>query len=510
MSGLSPNFVESAQAYDLGFKLPDTSGSVLPQKIAILSPIAATKQSGFADYNVAKRINSYAEALNLYGICPATIAMRILKPSTGGGFKGIVDVFPIEDADGAAASAGNITPTAAAAATSTNTHYIKFNGRSSIEGRFCSFVVAKDDTIETICDNITAAITAFLHSPVVPTDSTTKVDLVATWKGITGDLIDVEIDTNGDDCGITYSVTNPTSGTGAAEIDDALINFGETHYTKVLNVFGSSVFTTLSAFNGIPNVETGGTGRWMNTVFKPFVAYCGTVLDDATALKALTSGKTTDLTNQLCPAANSSMYEFEIAAAWIVALASRQNVNPCLSVLDVPLADITGPEDNDTGDFRDIDIRDDLVKNGVSTSVYNGTQYLIKSAITFRRPVDQPPTMIDFKFDRDICLDMNIQYNYRLKENTYLKGMTLANDTDVVDSDAPVIKPKDWLAIILDMARVLIQKGWMSDYDYTKENSSAAISSLNPNRMDTTFYYKLTGVVRIMAGTVCKSFNVGE
>ncbi|MDD5689879.1 MAG: hypothetical protein PHQ76_06365, partial [Caldisericia bacterium] len=253
MSGLSPNFVESAQAYDLGFKLPDTSGSVLPQKIAILSPIAATKQSGFTGYNVAKRINSYAEALEEYGICPATIAMRILKPLTGGGFKGVVDVFPIEDADGASAGAGSITPTAVAAATSSNTHYIKFNGRKSIEGRYCSFSVAKDDTIADICDSIVAAITGFLHAPVVPTDSTTKVDLAATWKGISANQIEIEIDTNGDDCGITYTIVDigsaPTTAEGAAEIDDALTNFGETHYTKVLNVFGSSVFTTLSTFN---------------------------------------------------------------------------------------------------------------------------------------------------------------------------------------------------------------------------------------------------------------------
>jgi phage tail sheath gpL-like len=514
MSGLSENFVESVQAYDQGYKLPETSGLVLPQKLAVLSPIATSKQSGFADYNVPKRINSYAEALEEYGICPATILMRILKPSTGGGFRGPVDVFPIEDADGASAGGGSITPTASAAATSSNTHYVKFNGRKSIEGRFCSFVVTKDDTIADICDTITAAIQGFLHSPVAPTDDTTKVDLVATWKGISANQIKIEIDTNDDDCGITYAVVDigsaPTAATGDAEIDDALSNFGETWYTKVINVFGTSTFETFETFNGAPNPETGGTGRWINTVMKPFVAYAGTVLDSQTSLKAITENKEEDLTNELCPAANSDAYEFEVAAAWVVELVARQNNNPALSVLDVTLKDIPGPADGDTGDFKDVDIRDDLVKNGVSTSIFNGSRYVIKSAITFRRPDSQPPTMIDFKFDRDICLDMNIKYNYRLLENTYLVGKTLAKDSDVVNSDAPVIKPKDWLSIVLDMARNLVKKAWLADYDYSKDNTSVAISSANPNRIDTIFNYKITGVARVMTATVYKSFNIGE
>lgn len=510
MSGLSPNFVETVQAYDQGFKLPDTSGSVLPQKIAVLSPIATAKQSGFSDYNVAKRINSYAEALEEYGICPATILMRILKPSTGGGFRGQVDVFPIEDASGATAGAGEITPTAAAAATSSNTHYIKFNGRTSIEGRSCSFSVVKDDAIATICDKIVAAINGFLHTPVAATDATTKVTLAAVWKGITSNLIKIEIDTNGDACGITYAVTNPATGAGDAEIDDALAAFGETWYTKVINVFGSSVFTTLATANGEPNVETGGTGRWMNTVMKPFIAYCGTVLDDQSSLEALTSGRTTDLTNEICPAANSANYEFEIAASWAAELASRQDNNPILSVINVTLKDIQGPDDEDTGDFKDVDVRDQLVKAGVSTSIYDGSAYRIKSAITMRRPTSQPPTMIDFKYDRDICIDMNVKYNYRLLEDANLVGKTLAANTDVVDSDAPVIKPKDWLAIVLDMAKTLVSKGWLADYAYSKANTSVAISGTNPNRIDTIFNYKITGVARVMTATVYKTFNVGS
>jgi phage tail sheath gpL-like len=508
---LDPNTIESVQSYDQGFKLPDAAGFVLPQKVAIFSPIATAKQSGFTAYDVPKRINSYAEALELYGICPATILMRILKPTTGGGLRSVpVDVFPVEDEDGATVAAGKITPTAAANATAANIHYIKFNGRKSIEGRYCSFSVALDDTIALICDKIVAAINGFLHTPVAATDVSTEVTLASVWKGITANKITIEIDTNGNDCGITYAVVDPKAAAGAAAISTALSNFGETWYTKVLNVFGSSVFDTLHLFNGIPNPETGGTGRWMNTVMKPFIAYTGSIEGDIATLKELMESRTTDLTNELCPAPLSPNYDFEVAAAWIVELAARQNSNPGLSELDAPLVDISGPEDGNVGDMKDFDIRNDLVLNGCSTSIYNGSQYIIKSAITFRRPSSQPPTLVDFKFDRDINIDLNVKHNYRIQEDTHLKGKTLAKDTDVLDADAPVIKPKDWLAIVLTMIEKLVKKGWLADYGYSKANTTVAISETNPNRIDTVFNYKITGVARIMAATAYKSFNVGS
>lgn len=511
MPGLDPNFVESVQAYDQGFKLPDTSGLVLPQKIAILSPIATTKQSGFTDYNVAKRVNSFAEALNLYGVCPATIMMRILKPTSGGGLRSVpVDVFPIEDADAATTAEGSIVPTAVAKATSSNTHYIKFNGRKSIEGRYCSFAVTKDDTIATIVAAIQAAIAGFLYSPVSAVDTaSTSVTLISLIKGILANEIKVEIDTNGDDCGITYSVTNPKGASGAAEITDALANFGETWYTKVINCFGSSVFDDFAAHNGIPNPETGGTGRWMNTVMKPYIAYAGSTESTISTIKALMSSRKTDLTNELCPAPNSDGYPYEAAANAVVELATRQNNDPALSVLDATYKDMPAPADNDIGDMADVDIRNDLVLNGCSTVIWNGENYVMKSSITFRRPDDQPPTLIDFKYDRDINIDMNVKYNYRILEDAYLKGKTLANNDDVVNENAPVIKPKDWLAIVLDLIDSLVKKAWLADYAYSKENTTVNISDSNPQRIDTVFNYKVTGVARIMTATAYKSYNLG-
>jgi len=437
--------------------------------------------------------------------------MRLLKPTTGGGLKSVpVYVYPIEDAQGATAAAGEITPTAATTATSTNTHYIKFNGRKSIEGRFCSFNVTLGDSIATICDNIVAAINGFLHTPVAATDASTKVTLASVFKGITSNGIQIEIDTNGDACGITYAVTNPTGASGAAAITTALSNFGETWITKVLNVFGSSVFDTLATANGAPNVTTGGTGRWMNTVMKPFIAYFGTAEDDKDTLAALAATRKSDLTNEACVAPLSPNYDFEIAAAAIVELATIQNNNPALSGLDATYKDIIGPADGDIGDMKDVNVRNDLVLAGISTVVYNGSEYVMKSSITFRRPDNQPPTLIDFKFDRDINIDFNVRYNYSILEDNYLKGKTLANDTDVVDGDAPVIKPKDWKAIVLDLAKNLVKKAWLADYGYTKANTTVAISSVNPNRIDTVFNYKITGVARIMTAVAYKSFNVGS
>jgi phage tail sheath gpL-like len=222
------------------------------------------------------------------------------------------------------------------------------------------------------------------------------------------------------------------------------------------------------------------------------------------------ASRKTDMTNELAVAPNSDNYEFEVAAAWVVNLAALQNNNPAFSELDYTLTDILGPADGKIGDMQKIDIRNDLVLNGCSTVIYDDSKgYVMKSCITFRRPDDQVPTLIDFKFDRDINIDFNVKYNYRILEDTYLKGKTLAKDTDVVDGDAPIIKPKDWKAIVLDMVYNLVKKAWLADYAYSKANTTVAISSVNPNRIDTVFNYKVTGTARIMTATAYKSYNLG-
>lgn len=507
MSGLQTSSLERAAAIALGYENTQTAGSNLPQRIAVFTPIATSKISGFTDWSKRHTVTSLKDFYDLFGVCPGLQAMRILKPINGGGVGSIpVDVFPIADAEGATSVAGDITPTGTADASAT--HTILFNGRDNLDGYKASYVVAVGDNAAAIVAKQIAAINAVLHSPVTATDGTTKTIVTAKWKGATVAEVVLSIDTGEDDCAIAYAFTQPT-GVGASVLTTALANFGTTWTTLVLNPFGSASFAALATANGIPNPTTGGSGRWLSTVAKPFVAVTGTNENTIATLKALCASLKTDLTNQLAVAPNCPAYSWEIAANDIVLRAVIANDNPHMDINNMSYPDLPAPALDFIGDMEDWLVRNDLITNGVSTCTYTpSTGYVVQSSITFRRPDDQNPAAVDWRYVRDIMVDMNVLYTYKVKEAQYLMDKTIAGNNDIVTA-VNVIKPKDWKALIFAMFDDLSKRALITDVAYAKANTTVAISGTNPQRMVTVFYYKRTGIVRQSDTTAYAGFSFG-
>lgn len=506
---LSATALERAASYALGYASTQEGGNYLPNRIALFTPIAIGKQSGFTGYDTPRTVTTFKEFFTLYGECPGAQIFRILKPTTGGGVGNIpVDVFPIEDAYGATAAVGAITPTGTAA-DAANTHYIKFNGRLTIEGRRCSYSVVVGDTPTTIIAKQIAAINAFLYSPVTASDGTTATTLTAKWNGKTGNKIVITVDTNGEDCGITYAVTNPTGAVGDPDVADALTNMGNVWYTHHINIWGSELFSTIETVNGRPDITTNGTGRWMGTMMKPFVSVYGSIESVPATLKALVASRKLDLTNALAPAPLSTGYEWEAAANMVVLSSVTANSNAHMDICGLAYPDMPAPLNDYIGAMQDWAVRDDLIDNGISTVTYNASEgYVVQSFITPRRPDDESPLAIDFRYVRDIFVDMNVAYNYKLLEGRYLLDKTVVNDSDVVTVDG-VIKPKNWKSILFTMVDSLADLALLADRDYAKDNITVAISSTDPQRINTTFYYKRSGVARKHSTNAYAGFNFG-
>lgn len=504
------NAVASVLGYNLGVKDFSEVSSNLPQRIALFTTVGADKVSGFSGYDTAYTVNSVKQYLDKFGVSPGYYALRILKPLSGGGVGTVpIDVFAIEDDGAAAASAGDITPSGTATANAT--HYVTFNGRRTIDGRQAAFSVETGDVVADIVTKITAAIDGMLYAPVDATDSTTTVDVEVRWKGASGDEVTIAIETDDNDAGITYAFTQPTGGSGAISYSDSLANFGEVWYTQVLNTFGSGHFTELASFNGEPDPDTGGSGRWQSLNVKPFVAFTGTNESTIATLKALASTRKSDLTNCVIPAPNSPSLSWEIAAGCMVRTAVILNSTPHRDFINKSLFDVVAPTGGTAGDMNDYLNRDDLVKNGISTVVYNESEgYLIKDLITMRRPDDQSPTAIDFKYVKDIAgIDFNVKYQYRLLEVRELEGKTLANDEDTVNV-TEVIKPKDWKGLLYTLFESLSKLAIIADPEFSQDSLQCQISATNPNRFETTFNYKRTGIARISSSDVFAGFNFGE
>ncbi len=622
--------IARAFGYITGFKDVSKAGKYLPQRVALFTPIATSKVAGFteADYHKRKEITSLKAFHDLYGVCPGYFMTRILIPLSGGGLGTIpLDVFPIKDAAGATAAAGSITPVGTATANAT--HIVKFNGRSTIDGRQASFSVLTGDTAEDVAEKIVAAINGMYNAPLSAVDydgvkatgsvalgsancdagdiitisdgvntpigfeadgsgsyafavggdnattitnlynqivaakaagdlditavkstasialtndaygiagnvSITKtgtgaadwtiagmsdgvdgsalVNLTAKWKGTTGDQITISVEEVDDiDAGMTYTLVQPTGGTGThdANVQTALANFGNVWDTIVVNPFGSECFDSLEDFNGAPDETTGGTGRWSSLVMKPFVAVFGSNSASKVTLKAFAASRENDMTNRIGTAPNSPSASWEIAASHARLSATVYNNAPHRTTATYELPDIIAPDDEIIGDMADYSSRDELIKAGVSTVSFTAGAYHVEDTCMFRRPESQDPLNIDWKWERDIFLDMNVYYNYLMKVIPLTMDKTIIPD-DVTTNAENCIHPKDVKAAIFDLADALtIDLALVADPQTVKDTADVSISGSNPRRLNASFRYERTQCANQFATTAYASYYFG-
>jgi len=634
-NAIDPNAVSSVTGFALGFKDFSEAGPNLPQAIAILSPVATAKQSGFT-FNEPIEYTNATDCLSEMGMSPAAQIMRILRPVEGGGVGSIkTNVFPIADAAGALGSAGSITVSMVLASKAV-THTVKFGGRSTISGKPLSFVVDKDANENDVLNAIAAAINGNIWSPmsasvsaaVLPTqgniessglsfddtaaaaltasdyrlkfdldgvtvetgdidlsgastvletvavintafdvanidavfsvssgeakitsdsygisstltaavapsagtdlgplldlDATStptitagtagtpgSVDLTSLWKGETANEIFVEVSDEDDAAGMVYTVVQPTGAAGNNDISSALAEFGEQWHTVVINPFGTYSLDVLETFNGAPDPDTGGTGRWNSIVTKPFVSLYGSTETDKDTITAGPDLRTEDLTNALCVAPGSYAARWEVAANWARVFALQMNTNPHLVIIDKYLPDMPTPAATE-GDFKDYTNRDFIVKKGVSTAVIKDGKYQIKDFVTHRHPSSQPATAIDWRYPRDIVgVDMNVIYRYRIVELRELKNKTIVLDAEYSTAQ-DTIKPKEWKGVLFAYIDNLVTDALINDGAFSKESIQVGVSDVNPKRFETQFYYKRSGVVAISATTAYAGFNYGS
>ena len=81
----------------------------------------------------------------------------------------------------------------------------------------------------------------------------------------------------------------------------------------------------------------------------------------------------------------------------------------------------------------------------------------------------------------------------------------MIKDDQITDSKN-AIKPKEWKAILYDLFERLAKKALINEPEFSKESLEIQISATNPNRFETFFRYKRTGIARIEATTVEAGF----
>lgn len=478
-----------------------TSTPNLPQRVAVLAEANAANQSGLDTDPWELTTAQAAGARYGYG-SPIYQIARILRPVGGVGIGGIpVVIYPQAEPVGATEKIVTITPSGTA--TEAGTHYIKIAGRDSLDGQSYAITILEGDTTDDIVSKIEDAVNGVLGCPMTATSDTYEAQLTSKWAGLTANGINVEVDTNGNDLGISYAISTDQAGAGSPTVTAALNMFGEDWVTIVVNSYGtnSSICNELQTFNGIPD-PVNPTGRYAGIIMKPFVAFTGSVADEDTTF---CDARLNDVTIAICPAPLSKGLPMEAAANYAVIAARIAQDAPNLDVVDQFLPDMPTP--TDIGTMADYNNRDIYVKKGNSTVQLSGGRYKVCDFVTTYHPEGELPPQ--FRYVRNLMLDFNVRFGYYLLEQSYVVGHSISNDADIVSAQN-VIKPKQWKAIVSRYADDLVSRALVADAAFMQDSIVVNISTTNPDRFETFFSYKRTGVVRIASTTAEAGFNFGS
>lgn len=494
------NRVSAITGYEIKALLEGIAAGNLPQRIGVLAEANNANQSELPDsinFTTAKEVAEVAG----YG-SPADLIARILRPISGdllGSIETII--YPVEEAAGATHTTRTIA--ISGTATKNTTHKVIIAGRDQVDGDVYSFAVAKDDTAAEIAPKINDAVNAVLRSPVAATLATNDSVLTTKWAGLTSAEIVVTVDVGDDAAGLSYAISD-ADGAGEPSVSTALGNVGDEWTTILINGLNanSTVLDALESWNGNVNDRT---GRYEPTFFKPLVALSGSVATTLTALTSITDSRKNEMTNVICPAPGSSGFSFEAAANVAFLYAKLVQDTPHKDPIGLNYPDM--PASAAIGDFSDPTKRDQIVKVGCSTVVYNSGEYKIVDLVTTYHPTDEPATATLFRWVRDLVgIDFNIKYGYKYLYELYVEGKTLVKNDSESTADE-IISPNRWKSELYDYADDLEDRALIEDAQTMKDTLQVQKGETNPSRLETTFKVERTGVARIGSATVLTTYK---
>lgn len=164
------------------------------------------------------------------------------------------------------------------------------------------------------------------------------------------------------------------------------------------------------------------------------------------------------------------------------------------------------PSDGVIGNMSTYTERDRIVKLGCSTVDLQDGAYVVQDMVTTYRPEGEEPPQ--WRYVRDLIVDFNIIYGYKILELANVIDKVIANDADVVTA-SNVIKPSQWKQILFAYAVSLADRALIADPTFMQDSITVAIDSSNPNRLNTEFSYKRTGRALISSTMAFSYFNYG-
>lgn len=320
----------------------------------------------------------------------------------------------------------------------------------------------------TITDGTTDFAVGAKFTITVPASAVT---VTSKWKGASANALKVSL--VGDDYGITVGITQPTGGLVNPSIAAALAQIGGRWETMVLNQMNIDDTATLDL------LQTEGEGRWGTLRHRPFVAFTGNTIADMTLATVVSAARRTDRINAQLVAPGSSDLPFEVAAQQLARIAVMANNNPATGYASLQCPGITAGADGVQWDYP---TRDAAVKLGSSTTDVVDGVVQIQDVVTFYRPTDEDPPAYR-KVVSIVKLQNFIANIHAIFASTEWASAPLIPDSQVTDNPR-ARKPRHALAAVRAKIDGLGRAAIVSDPKTIKKNTSAAIDTQNPDRIN--------------------------
>ncbi|MEC7520168.1 MAG: hypothetical protein VYE22_09905 [Myxococcota bacterium] len=313
----------------------------------------------------------------------------------------------------------------------------------------------------------------------------TAVNLMAKWKGASGNALYVELE--GEDYGVTFTVTQPTGGLVNPSVQPALDLIGDVWETMGLNALDIADTTALDALQAF------GDGRWGALVRKPIVFFTGVTEATVAAATAVSATRRDDRVNAQLVSPGSRDLPFVVAARQLARIAAVANNNPPTDYGSQRATGLTPGADSVQWDYVQ---RDQAVKAGSSTVVVKSGVVNIGDVVTFYRPEGDP--LPAYRHVVDIVKLQNVIFNVDLIFNReeWDGAPLIPDDQPTVNPNAR--KPLSAKAAVGDKLDSLALNAIISDAKTAKKNTVAVIDPGNPRRLNVTVPIQLSGNTNII------------
>jgi phage tail sheath gpL-like len=415
-----------------------------------------------------------------------------LLPDNGDGIGSVpLTVYPLEDNVAGVASAGDITPTLGSVVE--GNHYVKVSNILSQ-----AFTITTTDTVATICAKMETAINAVLEMPVIATDGATVLNTASKWKGASANDIVIEM-VSPANSGVTWAITQHTSGATNPSVSAALAQVGDVWETMFLNCLDVADTTTLDLYTAF------GEGRWGALVHKPCMVFTGDVNSTVALATAVPDARKTDRINgQLVEPAGNDL-PFVVAARQLARIIKQADSNPAVAYGGLKATGLVPGADGDQWLYTQ---RDAAIKAGSSTISVVDNVVNIEDVVTFYHPTGDPLPAYQYAVDQ--VKVWQAMYNTELIfADPSWKSAPLIPD-DQATTNPAARKPKDAVAAIASLIDSLALEALISDPETAKGTIVAVISSTNPKRLDVTYTIQLSGTIKIISVDLLFGFYFGQ